>query len=617
MRNILLISAVVASLLHATAPTYDSVTKLYIATFDRAPDSSGIDYWINSSRLSLEEIAKSFFEQPETTQKYPPNTTEEEFIRSVYLNLFDREPDSAGLEYWKRELKSGNIKRDEFILAVMNGALADDKKLLDNKLEVAEYFIQNGLNDITLAKEIMDIVTVDKSSVDKAKAKIENYVNSTQKYPIHKDITATMFYVGEGASSENGYISNSPSAWDNHWVYNYGGVDSPDSRDGYYPADFIPAENPFYVALPYNDLGRNGKRKDEIYTLIPWAKEATKIDNNIYSSICKNRWVKIVKDNKVAYAQWEDVGPFNEDDGDYVFGSSEPKNSENNSAGIDLSPAVTDYLDLNGMEKVSWSFVDEKDVPNGPWKDIVTTSKMRYQPKVGDSFYIQLQGDIDTSQPSRLYDIDLFDTSLDLIDELHNDGKLVICYFSAGSFEDWREDASLFPQEAIGKALDGWEGENWLDIRNQTVREIMKKRLDLAKAKGCDGVDPDNVDGYSNDTGFDFSKEDQLDYNKFLANEARARGLFVGLKNDLLQIEALEPYFDFAVNEQCHIYNECDYLKTFIDANKPVLNIEYDSKYVKNINGARDKLCQDAKDRKLFTIVAPLALDGSFIYYCK
>ena len=593
MKKLLLISAAAVSILSATTPTVDSVTELYIATFDRAPDSAGIDYWLNDSGLSLEGIAQSFFDQPETAKKYPADSTIDELIKSVYNNLFGREPDSAGAEYWKKELQSGNIRKDQFILAVMNGALGDDAKLLKNKLEVAEYFVKKGLNDIHWAKQLMETVKADGSGMDEDKKRIDSISEDRKKYPEHNNITATMFYVGEGALRDNGYISNTPSAWDNHWVYNYGGIDDPSNRKDYFPAGFTPAENPFYAALPYNDLGSNGKRKAEIYKLIPWADEATKEDDNPYNSICKNRWIRVTKGQKSAYVQWEDVGPFNEDDSNYVFGSAEPKNDINSHAGIDLSPAATEYLGLNGLESVSWSFVDEENVPDGPWKKIVTTSKMRYQLKLGDSYYIQLQGDIDTTQDRRLYDIDLFDTDENMIAKLHNDGRLVICYFSAGSWEDWREDASDFPKDAIGKALDGWEGENWLDIRSEGVREIMKKRLDLAREKGCDAVDPDNMDGYSNDTGFDLTYSDQLDYNKFIAIESRKRGLSVGLKNDLLQIKELEPYYDFAVNEQCHIYDECGYLDPFVKANKPVYNIEYAEKYVKNSNSARDDLCRE------------------------
>ena len=269
------------------------------------------------------------------------------------------------------------------------------------------------------------------------------------------------------------------------------------------------------------------------------------------------------------------------------------------------------------MQEVSWSFVEEENVPNGPWKDVITTSKIRYQPSKDDTFYIQLQGNIDINQNKKIYDIDLFDSDESLIEELHNREKIVICYFSAGSFEDWREDKDDFSQSVLGNELDGWEGEKWLDIRADSLKSIMKKRLDLALSKGCDGVDPDNMNVYLNDSGFDISSEEQLEYNIFIAQEARKRGLSVGLKNDIEQIDKLQPYFDFAVNEQCNIYNECDKYKAFLNADKPVFNLEYDIKYKDNVDSARDELCKSANEKGLTTLILPLALDNSFAYYCK
>ena len=227
----------------------------------------------------------------------------------------------------------------------------------------------------------------------------------------------------------------------------------------------------------------------------------------------------------------------------------------------------------------------------------------------------QLQGELNKSYNVNLYDIDLFDTSKETIKELKKSGRVVICYFSAGSYEDWRDDANTFPDEALGKKMDGWD-ERWLDIRNSQIKTIMQNRLKLAKDKGCDGVEPDNVDGYSNDTGFNLNPQDQLKYNKFLSSEAKKLGLLIGLKNDLDQIKELEPHFDFALNEQCHEYNECDLLTPFIESNKPVFNAEYAQKYVDNTDGARDKLCKDAKDRDFRTLVLPQDLDGSFRFSC-
>jgi hypothetical protein len=200
-------------------------------------------------------------------------------------------------------------------------------------------------------------------------------VDEVNSYILHKNISVTLFWVGEKANDDNDDISNSPSAWDEKWKKHFGGTDSPKRRNGFYPADFVPKENPFYVALPYNDFNDKGDRKKSAASIIPWAKEQ---EYKKTESMCKNHWVKISKDSKVVYAQWEDVGPFEENDEEYVFGSDSPKSKTNKNAGIDVSPAVNDYLDLKDLDKVDWQFVDDKEVPEGPWKKIVTTSQISW-----------------------------------------------------------------------------------------------------------------------------------------------------------------------------------------------------------------------------------------------
>jgi len=119
---------------NAQIATEDSLTKLYIATFDRAPDTVGLEYWIQSW-LSLEEIAQSFFEQQETLEKYNGKSNRE-LIDIVYLNLFQREVDEEGLLYWQNALETQAVSRDKFILATMNGALGDDAILLNTKTTI-------------------------------------------------------------------------------------------------------------------------------------------------------------------------------------------------------------------------------------------------------------------------------------------------------------------------------------------------------------------------------------------------------------------------------------------------------------------------------------------------
>jgi hypothetical protein len=200
-----------------------------------------------------------------------------------------------------------------------------------------------------------------------------------------------------------------------------------------------------------------------------------------------------------------------------------------------------------------------------------------WQPAPGTTWQWQLTGTINTSWDVQMYDIDLFDAPQTTIDDLKAAGRVVICYFSAGSYEDWREDAADFPAEVLGNDLDGWEGERWLDIRRlDLLGPIMSARLDLAVTKGCDGVEPDNVDGYTNNTGFPLTYDDQLTYNRWLATQAHNRSLSIGLKNDLDQIPDLVDDFDWALNEQCFYYEECDLLLPFIEAGKAVFGVEYE-----------------------------------------
>lgn len=243
-----------------------------------------------------------------------------------------------------------------------------------------------------------------------------------------------------------------------------------------------------------------------------------------------------------------------------------------------------------------------------------TTDPARWMPSVNDTWQLQLQGTINTSYNAAVFDIDLFDTPQATINALKAQGKRVVCYFSAGSSENWRPDFSKFKAADMGNALDGWAGDRWLDTRSANVRAVMMARMDLAKSKGCDGVDPDNVDGYTNKPGFPLTAATQLDYNRFLATQAHARGLAVGLKNGVAQLSDLASAFDFAVNEQCFQYNECSGYSAFTVQGKPVFNVEYQTKWKDATT--RQTLCAKAKALSLRTLVLPLALNDKFRYSC-
>ena len=174
----------------------------------------------------------------------------------------------------------------------------------------------------------------------------------------------TVFWIGEKPTANNP-TPNRSSSWDANWTQSYGGFDNPDraQRHDFIPVKFTPRQNPFYCALPYNDKSKNGHRP-EAPRVVPWFKEAYQ---GPAVSTCKGRWIAIRKGNKTVYAQWEDAGPFRTDHWQYVFGDERPKPNLNKGAGLDVSPAVRDYLGLQETDVTDWKFVEFSEVPRGPW----------------------------------------------------------------------------------------------------------------------------------------------------------------------------------------------------------------------------------------------------------
>ena len=189
---------------------------------------------------------------------------------------------------------------------------------------------------------------------------------STTRYPWKTNIITTVFWIGE-QPTQNNPVPNTKSSWDANWMGNYGGYDNPDpsARRDYIPASFVPRQNPFYVALPYNDVTR-GRFKPEAPLVIPWFKQAFTQQGQ---SVCRGRWLAIRKGNRVCYAQWEDCGPFRTDHFQYVFQNERPKPNLNKGAGLDVSPAVRDFLGMQSTDVTDWQFVEVRDVPPGPWRN--------------------------------------------------------------------------------------------------------------------------------------------------------------------------------------------------------------------------------------------------------
>jgi len=185
-----------------------------------------------------------------------------------------------------------------------------------------------------------------------------------ERFPWKRNIVTTVFWIGENPSGNNP-VPNHASSWDKDWAKSYGGFDDPNPahRSDYTPVKFTPRQNPFYCALPYNDKAGTGHRP-EAPRVVPWFKEAYQ---GPAVSTCKGRWVAIRKGNRTVYAQWEDAGPFRTDHWQYVFGNERPKPNLNKGAGLDVSPAVRDYLGLQSTDVTDWKFVEFSEVPNGPW----------------------------------------------------------------------------------------------------------------------------------------------------------------------------------------------------------------------------------------------------------
>ncbi len=199
------------------------------------------------------------------------------------------------------------------------------------------------------------------------------------------------------------------------------------------------------------------------------------------------------------------------------------------------------------------------------------------RPDPGDRLQWQL-GDLpaDLTLEAEVYDLDLFETTRAEVRALHDEGRFVVCYLSAGSWEPYRPDARRFPRSIRGRPLDGFEDERWLDIRRwRALFPVLERRLDLCARKGFDGVEFDNVDGWTNDTGFPLTRRDQFLFLRRLANEAKARGLSPGLKNALGLIPDLVGHFGWALNEQCLQYDECAPYRRFVAAGKAVFIVEY------------------------------------------
>lgn len=213
----------------------------------------------------------------------------------------------------------------------------------------------------------------------------------SRQYPWHTNIVATTFWVGEILDPSAPDGSQTVSTYDANWQANYGGCDGViedgvcrterrDASNGFFPTKMTPRQNPFYLDLPFDDI-HDPTAFAMRAKVVPWADDPGyrgRADDPTFSFM-KNRWVELRKDGKTCYGQIQDAGPAVYDDAAYVFGNDDrrPANSRFNGAGLDVSPALNGCLGFSQLDgqndRLDWRFVDAADVPDGPWKRIVTT----------------------------------------------------------------------------------------------------------------------------------------------------------------------------------------------------------------------------------------------------
>jgi hypothetical protein len=223
-------------------------------------------------------------------------------------------------------------------------------------------------------------------------------------------------------------------------------------------------------------------------------------------------------------------------------------------------------------------------------------AQARWEPKPTTApWQWQLQGRIDTSVRAKIYEVDGFDVPKRVVAQLHRQRRKVICYLDIGAWESYRPDAADFPRHVLGKVYFGYPDERWLDIRRiRVLAPILRKRFDMCRRKGFDAVEPDNLAGWENDTGFPLTRRDQLRFNRWVAREVHRRGMSVALKNDGRQARKLVGDFDFAVVEECFAYDECGQYRVFIERGKAVFSAEYE--------GSKQSFCPQARRLRFSTI---------------
>lgn len=189
----------------------------------------------------------------------------------------------------------------------------------------------------------------------------------------------------------------------------------------------------------------------------------------------------------------------------------------------------------------------------------------------------ELQGKFELTPGASVFEIDGFEYPASDVKAIHGAGAKAICYLDVGSWEEYRPDKDKFPKSSLGKRYEGYPDERWLDIAHyKKFAPIIEARIAMCARKGFDAVEPDNINGWENNTGFPLTRAEQLRYNRWIARTVHKAGMAVALKNDSRQAKQLVGAFDFAVVEECFQYDECDLYKPFVEAGKAVFETEYE-----------------------------------------
>lgn len=233
-------------------------------------------------------------------------------------------------------------------------------------------------------------------------------------------------------------------------------------------------------------------------------------------------------------------------------------------------------------------------------------------PPPNASIDLQYTEKFDYNANVAIMNLDGFDTSATTVTTLLARGVYPICYLNVGATENWRADIADFPKEVVGNAYEGWDGEHWLDIRRiDLIGPIIERRMEMCKAKGFLGVDPDNLDGYETETGFDLTEADQLHFLHWLAQTAHKKGLAIGLKNAPQFAETLASSYDWALTESCFDQGWCADMQPFRNLGKPVFMIEYTDNKVKH-----SAMCSRARTLGYQALLKHRELDGEFRKTC-